>query len=139
MGVGDFLEFMKTYAVEPAGAGHMREIDLGPARTFVDAETGPTTVVPQRGRVIDVDASQASTTNTAITFGEYTTPTKKIGYAHFEKATDSGGKFRLASRRSRSRTASRSITCRGTRTRCCGCPSRAHVRITDFVKVREGY
>jgi hypothetical protein len=96
MGVGDFLEFMKTYAVDPAGAGHMKEVDLGPARTFVDADTGETKVVAQRGRVIDVDASQASATNAAITFGEYTTPTKKIGYAHFEKATDSGGKFRLA-------------------------------------------
>ncbi len=94
-GAADFLEFMKKYAVEPTGAGHMKIINRGEAQTFVDADTGETRVVQQTGKAVDVDSSAPSVTHPTVTFGEYAAATKKIGYATLHKATDSGGKYRL--------------------------------------------
>src|SRR5262245_61063586 len=96
LGVADFLEFMSKYAVDPTGAGHMKDVDIGAPKTVVDSQTGETRTVQQRGKALDLDWSAKSTAKTAITFGEFSTAAKKIAHAHFEKSHDGGGKFRLA-------------------------------------------
>jgi hypothetical protein len=92
LGVGDFLEFMSKYAVDPSGSGHMREVHG--TKTALDSQ-GVTKTYATVGKDLDLDASQQSVTKAAITFGEYSTAAHKIAYAHFVKAIDGGGKFRL--------------------------------------------
>lgn len=94
-GVTGFLEFMKKYAVEPTGAGHMREILFGAPTTHIDKITGESHTVQAKGIVVDVDASAQSVLHPTVTFGEFAAATKKIGQATLRKSTDAGGKYRL--------------------------------------------
>jgi hypothetical protein len=93
LGVGDFLEFMSKYAVDPTGGGYMRDVDQG--TMTVKDHLGATKTVKKTGKELDLDSTKKSTTQSAITFGEYSTAAHKIAFGHFEKATDAGGKFRL--------------------------------------------